>query len=52
VRIVQGEEIAAARGDAIRAYGTLVGTVTSGDRSVPDVEGSLVVTTPRGGKKK
>jgi hypothetical protein len=52
VRIVHGEEITAARGDAIRAYGYLVGTVTSGDKSVPDIEGSLVVTTPRAGKKK
>jgi len=50
VRVLHGEEITATRGDVVRAYGRLVGTVASGGKTVPDVEGTLVVVEP--GKKK
>ncbi len=43
VRVVHGEELKAARGDSVRAYGAVEGAVTSGGRSVPDVEASLVI---------
>jgi hypothetical protein len=43
VRVVHGEEVSANRGDAVRAYGRLVGTAGSGDKAVPDIEGSLLV---------
>lgn len=50
VRIVHGEEMKAARGDAVRAYGKLEGSVASGGKTVPDVEGSLVIV--KGGSAK
>jgi hypothetical protein len=49
-RVVHGEEVTGNRGDAIRAYGRLAGTVSSADKVIPDVEGSLVVVT-RGKRK-
>jgi hypothetical protein len=46
VRIVHGDEVKASRGDSVHAYGRVVGTVSSGGKSVPDIEGSLVITRP------
>jgi hypothetical protein len=43
VRFLHGEDVSATRGDAVRAYGRLVGTVASGGKTVPDVEGTLVI---------
>ena len=50
VRVVHGEEVKAARGDNIRAYGRVEGTATSNGRTIPDVEGALVITKPAGKK--
>lgn len=48
VRVVHGEEIRAARGDGVRVYGRVEGTVSSGGKSVPAVEGALAMTLPAG----
>jgi len=50
VRVVHGEEVRAARGASVRAYGRILGTVSSGGKNVPDVEGVLVIV--RTGAKK
>jgi hypothetical protein len=46
VRVDHGEELKVARGDSVRVYGTLVGGVASGGKSVPDVDASLVIVLP------
>lgn len=50
VRVVHGEEVKAARGDGIRAYGRVEGTATMNGKTIPDVEGALVLTKPAGKK--
>jgi hypothetical protein len=50
VRFLHGEDVSAARGDTVRAYGRLAGTVASGGKTVPDVEGTLVIV--QAGSKK
>lgn len=50
VRIVHGEELRVVRGDGVRAFGRVVGTVRSGDKTVPNIEGTLVVPRPAGKK--
>jgi hypothetical protein len=49
-RVVHGDEVKAARGDSVRAYGRIRGTVSSGGKNVPDIEGVLVIR--RAGAKK
>ncbi|MBX3188705.1 MAG: hypothetical protein KF819_16930 [Labilithrix sp.] len=44
VRAMHGEELALKRGDLVRVYGRVVGPVTAGGKTVPDVEASLVLT--------
>ena len=44
VRVVHGEEVKAARGDSVRAYGRIEGTATLNGQTIPDVEGALVLT--------
>lgn len=44
VRVVHGEEIKAARGDSVRAYGRIEGTATLNGQTIPDLEGALVLT--------
>lgn len=43
VRVVHGEEVRATRGDAVRAFGLVAGSASAGGRSMPDIEGVLVV---------
>jgi hypothetical protein len=43
VRVVHGDEDRAARGDTVRAYGHVLGSVTASGKTVPDVEASLVL---------
>lgn len=50
VRIVHGEELKAARGDTVRAYGVLEGSVTSAGKTVPDIDASLVIVKAGSGK--
>lgn len=50
VRIVHGEEMKAARGDSVRAYGVLEGVVGASGKQVPDVEASLLITKGPGTK--
>jgi hypothetical protein len=50
VRVIHGDDITVTRGDAVRAYGVLQGTVSNGGKTVPDVKGALVVVRP-GAKK-
>jgi hypothetical protein len=42
-RVEHGEEVRAQRGDVVRAYGRVVGSTTMNGKSVPDLEGALVV---------
>lgn len=51
VRIVHGEEVKAARGDTVRAYGRVLGAVTASGKTVPDIEGALVLPLKAGPKK-
>jgi hypothetical protein len=46
VRVVHGEEVRGARGDAVRAYGRIEGTAALNGSTIPDVEGSLVLVRP------
>jgi hypothetical protein len=47
VRVVHGEEVrGAARGDGVRAYGRVEGTAPLDGKTIPDIEGSLVITRP------
>lgn len=50
VRIVHGEEMKAARGDTVRAYGVLEGVVATNGKQVPDIEASLLITKGPGTK--
>jgi hypothetical protein len=50
VRIVHGEEDKAARGDTVRVYGRVLGTVTASGKTVPDIEASLVLPVKAGAK--
>jgi hypothetical protein len=50
VRVVHGEEVKAARGDSVRAYGRIGGTATLNGKTIPDIEGALVITKPAGKK--
>ena len=43
VRVVHGDEDKAARGDTMRAYGHVLGSVTASGKTVPEVEASLVL---------
>jgi hypothetical protein len=49
VRVVHGEDLKTARGDGIRVFGHLAGTVTAQGRTLPDVESVLAL--PRGAGK-
>ena len=46
VRIVHGDESKAIRGDGVRIYGRLLGVVSNGGKTIPDIEGALVVVRP------
>jgi hypothetical protein len=43
VRVVHGEDDKAARGDTVRAYGRVLGSVTASGKTVPDIEATLVL---------
>ncbi len=43
VRIAHGEEDKVARGDSVRAFGRIVGSVTASGKTVPEIEASLVL---------
>jgi hypothetical protein len=43
VRVVHGEEVRAARGDSIRAYGRVAGTASLNGSTIPDIAGVLVL---------
>jgi hypothetical protein len=43
VRIIHGDEDKSARGDTVRAYGRVLGSVTASGKTVPDIEASLVL---------
>jgi hypothetical protein len=45
VRVVHGEEVRAVAGDTVRAYGRLQGTTSLNGKTIPDVQGSLVLVT-------
>jgi hypothetical protein len=44
VRVVHGEDDKAARGDTVRAYGRVLGSVTASGKTVPDLEATLVLS--------
>ncbi|MCW5831762.1 MAG: hypothetical protein KIS78_04820, partial [Labilithrix sp.] len=46
VRVVHGEELKAARGDAVRVYGRVAGLATLNGAPIPHVEGALALTKP------
>jgi hypothetical protein len=48
VRVVHGDEDKAARGDIVRAYGHVLGSVTASGKTVPDIEASLVLPIKAG----
>gem|GEM_PF-468789 len=50
VRIVHGDEDKAARGDTVRAYGRIIGSVTASGKTVPDIEATLVLPIKAGAK--
>jgi hypothetical protein len=50
VRVVHGEEVKGSPGDNVRAFGRVEGAVTSSGKTIPDVEGALVITRPAGKK--
>ncbi|AKV02449.1 hypothetical protein AKJ09_09112 [Labilithrix luteola] len=43
VRVVHGEEEKVSRGEIVRAYGTVTGSVTAGGKTVPEVGAALVL---------
>jgi hypothetical protein len=43
VRLVHGEEDKVARGETVRAYGRVLGSVTASGKTVPEIEASLVL---------
>jgi hypothetical protein len=51
VRIVYGEELRGARGDAIRVYGRIKGTASLNGKTIPDLEGALVLSRPAAKRK-
>jgi hypothetical protein len=50
VRVLHGDEVSAARGDTVRVFGWLQGTVTASGKTVPDIEGALVVPVSKAKK--
>jgi hypothetical protein len=50
VRVSHGDEDKAARGDTVRVYGRVLGSVTASGKTVPDVEASLVVPVKAGAR--
>lgn len=50
VRVLHGNQVKAARGDVVRIFGRVEGNVSSGGKTVPDIEASLVLV--RAGAKK
>ena len=48
VRIAHGEEDKVARGESVRAFGRVVGSVTASGRTVPEIEASLVLPIKAG----
>ena len=50
VRINHGDEDKVARGDSVRAYGRILGSVTAGGKTVADIEASLVLPVKAGTK--
>jgi hypothetical protein len=48
VRVVHGDEDRVVRGDPVRAYGTIVGSVTASGKTVPDLEAALVLPLKAG----
>ena len=43
VRVVHGDEDRVVRGDHVRVYGRVLGPVTAGGKTVPDIEAALVL---------
>ncbi len=43
VRIVHGEDGSSLRGDVVRAYGRVLGSVTASGKTVPEIQGTLVL---------
>ena len=50
VRINHGDDDKIARGDTVRAYGRVLGSVTASGKTVPDMEASLVLPVKAGTK--
>jgi hypothetical protein len=50
VRITHGEEDRSARGETVRVYGRILGSVTASGKTVPDIEASLVLPIKAGSK--
>jgi len=48
VRIAHGEEDKVARGEHVRAFGRVVGSVTASGKTVPEIEASLVLPIKAG----
>ncbi|MEO7092874.1 MAG: hypothetical protein ABI175_06460, partial [Polyangiales bacterium] len=48
VRIAHGEEDKVARGESVRAFGRVVGSVTASGKTVPEIEASLVLPIKAG----
>ena len=48
VRVTHGEEDKVARGDSVRAFGRVVGSVTASGKTVPEVDASLVLPIKAG----
>ncbi len=48
VRVVHGDEDKIARGDSVRAYGRVLGSVTASGKTVPELEASLVLPIKAG----
>ncbi len=46
VRVIHGEEVRASRGDSVRAYGHIEGTASANGKTIPDIEGALVLAKP------
>jgi hypothetical protein len=51
VRLAIGEDIKASRGDTIRAYGLVAGTVAWNNKTVPAVTGTLAIASKAPAKK-
>ncbi len=48
VRVTHGEEDKVARGDIVRAFGRVVGSVTASGKTVPEIDASLVLPVKAG----